>query len=121
MQASEEIQQLREQLSTQERLKDEEILELDEKLASLNFQLEQAKTRLKNQHISEIRAPTESVQMKNIPEKPVPRENASVLPRSIPVPVGKQLPKWTSFVFVTKKKGAKGPTKSESIGYYSEK
>ena len=92
---NEEIQQLRKQLSNQEQRKDEEIFELSEKLASSNFQLEQAKTRLKNQNNSKIRAPT------NIHEK-------------------QRLPKWTSFEFVTKKKGAKGPTKSECIDYYSE-
>ena len=31
------------------------------------------------------------------------------------------LPKWTSFEFITKKEGAKGPTKLECIAYYSEK
>ena len=61
----EEIIKLREKLSNQEQRKDEEILELNEKMASLNFQLEQTKTRLKNQHISKIRAPTESSQMKS--------------------------------------------------------
>ena len=101
-----EIKQLREELSNQKQCSDEEMLELNEKLASLDFQLEQAKTRLKNQHISKIRAPIESVQMKHTSEEPVPR---------------KRLPKWTSFEFVTKKKGAKGPTKSECIGFYSEK
>ena len=115
----EEIKELREKLSNQEQSKDEEILELNEKLVSLNSQLEQAKTRLKNQHISKIRAPTESVQMKHILKEPVPRKNGSVSPRNISEE--KQLPKWTSFEFVTKKKGAKGPKKSECIGYYSEK
>ena len=69
----EEIIKLREKLSNQsntQRSKDEEIFELNEKLASMNFQLEQAKTRLKNQHVSEIRAPTESVQMKSTSEVP---------------------------------------------------
>ena len=109
----EEIKQLREKLSNQEQRKDEEMLELNEKLASLNFELEQAKIRLKNQSISKIIASTESVQMKHTPEKPVPRKNT--------IPEEKQFAKWTSFEFVTKKKGAKGPSKSECIGYYSEK
>ena len=91
------------------------MLELNEKLASLNFQLEQAKTRLKNQHISKIKAPTEPLLIKSTPEKRVPRENPSVLPRNIPDE--QNFGKWTSFEFVTKKKGAKGPTKSECIGY----
>ena len=124
-----EIKELREKLSNQEQSKDEEMLELSEKLASLNFQLEQAETRLKNQSISKIKAPTESVQMKNTPEKAVPRENnflsgilrgiSSFLPRNIPEE--ENSPKWTSFEFVTKRRGAKGPTKSECIGYYTEK
>ena len=77
-------------------------------MASLNFQLEQAK----------IRASTDSVQIKHTLEEPVPRETPSVLPRNISGE--KQFPKWTSFEFVTKEWGAKGPTKSECIGYYSE-
>ena len=85
----EEIKQLREELSNQKQRSDEEMLELTEKLASSNFELEQAKTRLKNQSFSKIRASTE-------------------------------VPKWTSFEFATKKKGAKGPSKSECIRYYSE-
>ena len=80
----EEIKEFREKLSNQEQRKDEEMFELNEKLSSLNFQLEQAKTRLKNQSISKIRASTESVQMKHTPEKLDPRENSSVLPRNIP-------------------------------------
>ena len=117
----EEIKELREKLSNHlnnQRVKDEGMLELIEKMASLNFQLEQAKTRLKNQHISKITAPTESVQTKNTPEKPFPTENSSVLPRYI-TEEGK-FPKWTSFEFETEKIGAEGPTKSECIGYYSE-
>ena len=115
----EEIKELREKLSNQERCKDEEMLELNEKLASLNFQLEQAKTRFKNQQASKIKAPTESVEMKHTLEKPFPRQNSSVLPRNIQDE--ENFRKWTSFEFVTKKKGAKGPSKSECIGYYSEK
>ena len=93
----EEIKELREKLSNQEQSKDEEILELSEKLASSNFELEQAKTHLRNK----------------APKTP------SALPRN--VSVYKKFPNWTSFEFVTKRKGAKGPTKSECIGYYSEK
>ena len=119
----EEIKELREKLSNHlnnQRVKDEGMLELIEKMASLNFQLEQAKTRLKNESTSKIRDTTESVQIEHTPEKPVSRETSSVLPRKIPEEQN-FYPKWTSFEFVTKKIGAEGPTKSECIGYYSEK
>ena len=94
---NEEIQQLREQLSNQEQRKDEEIFELSEKLASSNFELEQAKTHPRNK----------------------PRKTPSALPRNDSV--YKNFPNWTSFEFVTKRTGAKGPSKSECISYYSEK
>lgn len=96
----EEIIRLREKLSNQmntQRCKDEQMIDLNEKLASLNFELEQAKTHPRNK----------------------PRKTPSALPRN--VSVYKKFPNWTSFEFVTKRKGAKGPTKSECIGYYSEK
>ena len=96
----EEIKELREKLSNHlnnQRVKDEEILELNEKLASLNFQLEQAKTHLRNK----------------------PRKTPSPMPRN--VSVYKEFPNWTSFEFVTKRIGAKGPSKTECISYYSEK
>ena len=95
----EEMIKLREKLSNQlntQRCKDAEIFELNEKLESLNFQLEQAKTHLRNK----------------------PRKTPSVLPRN--VSVYKKFPNWNSFEFVTKRKGAKGPSKSECISYYSE-
>ena len=40
---------------------------------------------------------------------------------STPLELGPIYEEWESFEFVTKKKGASGPTKTECLSYYAEK
>ena len=85
------------------RKKDQEIKELREKLSNLE--------QSKDEEISEL---SEKLASSNF-------QLEQVKTRLNNIPEEQKLPKWTSFEFVTEKNGAKGPTKSDCIGYYSEK
>ena len=97
-----------------------------EKIAKLGTENEALleKSKLKDKEIKELKEQLKMAPRVDIPTKQNLQEisaKKSDLSKSVFQTTNVEFVEWTEFKFITKKKGADGPSKDECIQYYIEK